>query len=67
VQVLQSLADNKCRRLRSIIICLHVIFITSVFTIIYKRGAGSQIDILSKKNNNNNKQSFPPYLSSSSF
>jgi hypothetical protein len=33
VQALQSLADNKRRRLRSIIICLHVIFITSVFTV----------------------------------
>jgi hypothetical protein len=61
VQALQSLAD-KCRRLRPIIICLHVIFIASVFTIIYKRGAGSQIDISSIKKK---KRSIPPYLSSS--
>jgi hypothetical protein len=48
VQALQSLADNKCRHLKSIIY-LHVIFITYVFTIIYKRGAGSQIDTSSIK------------------
>jgi hypothetical protein len=46
MQALTVVGGYRCRRSRSIIICLHVIF---YYFCLYKRGAGSQIDTSSIK------------------